>query len=80
MRQRAAAEQQPGVGEAVERGPQLWCRPPRHVLNQIIAELAADNRTDLRNLLGRRPEPIEARDQRGMQSRWDREVRQPTRR
>jgi hypothetical protein len=62
VRRDAAAEQQPGLGEPVEPGPELVGGPLRHLLNQLVAELAAEHCTHLPNLLGERPEPVEPRD------------------
>jgi len=63
----AATEQQPGLREPVEPGPQLDVGPLRHRVDQIVAELAAEHGTDLPNLFGDSAEPVEPRDQRGMQ-------------
>ena len=45
----------------------------RHRLDQFIGKLAAEHRADLRDLLGRRSEPVEPRHQRGMQGRRHRQ-------
>jgi len=54
---------------------QLGCRPSRHCLDQVVAELAACDRADLRDFFGDRPESIQTRDQRGMQGGRDRSGR-----
>ena len=46
---------------------QFLLRTLRHRLDQLIGKLAAEHRADLRDLLRRRPEPVEPRHQRGMQ-------------
>ena len=54
--------------------------PLRHLLDQVVLELAADHGADLPDLLGGRAKPIEARNQRGMQGGGDRQVRYRARR
>ena len=76
LRRDTAAEQQPGLGEPIEPGSQFGGGALRHLFDQFVAELAADDRADLPDLLGDRPEPIEPRDQRGVQGGGDRELRQ----
>ena len=76
MGRRAAAKQQPGIGQPVERRFEVGLRPLCHRLNQLVGEFAADHRADLRDLLGDCAEPIEPRYQRGMQGRRDRQIRQ----
>jgi hypothetical protein len=44
-----------------------------HRLDQFIGKLAAEYRADLRNLLGCRPEPVQASHERGMQRRRHRQ-------
>jgi hypothetical protein len=46
------------------------------LLDQFVAELATDDRAYLSNFLGDGPEPIEAREQRGMQRGGDRSLGQ----
>jgi hypothetical protein len=78
LRRKPPAEQKPGFREPVEASPQLDGGPLRHLLNQIVAEFAAKHRADLPDLLGERPEPIEARDQGGVQCGGDRQLRKRT--
>lgn len=66
LRWDTAAEQQPGTGEPVEPRPHLGAGTLRHLLDQVVAEFATDDRADLPDLLRDRPEPIEPRDQRGV--------------
>jgi hypothetical protein len=40
-----------------------------HLLDQVVTKLAAEHRANLPDLLGKGPEPIEPRDQRGVQGR-----------
>ena len=75
MRQRTTAEEQPGTGQAVECRPEVRLRPLRHRLDQLVPEFAADHRSDLRDLLGDRAEPIEPRNQRSVQGGRDRKGR-----
>ena len=42
----------PGIGELIQRGLQLGRGTLRHRLDQLIGELAAEHRADLRDLLG----------------------------
>ena len=80
MRSDAAAKQQSRIAELIQRGLQLLLRTLRHRLDQFIGKLAAEHRADLRNLLGGRPEPVEASHQRGMQGRRHRQRRKRCRR
>ena len=75
MRQRTTAEEQPGTGQAVECRREVRLRPLRHRLDQLVRESAADHRSDLRDLLGDRAEPIEPRNQRSVQGGRDRKGR-----
>jgi hypothetical protein len=61
MRSGAAAEQQSRIAQPSQRGLQLPFGTLRHLLDQFIGKLAAKHGTDLRGLLGCRPEPIEPR-------------------
>ena len=70
LRRDAAAEQEPGLGEPVEAQSKLGGGPLRHMLDQVVAELAAYDRADLADLLCDGPQPIEAGDQRGVQGGW----------
>jgi hypothetical protein len=45
--------------------------PPRDGLDQFVGKFSAEHRADLGDLLARRPEPIEARGQRGIEGRGD---------
>ena len=71
----AAAEDQLGGDQLVERGLQLRLRPVGDRGEQRVGELAADRGADLRDLLHRR-EAVEAGQQRVVQRRRDRERRQ----
>src|SRR5215471_18558724 len=73
-RRDAAAEQQPGFAEPVEPSPQLAGWALRHQLDQVVAELAANDCADLPDLLGDRPEPVEACNQGGMKGSRDSEL------
>ncbi len=73
MRSNAAAKQEPGIAELIQRGLQFPLGTLRHRLDQLIGKLAAEHRADLRDLLGDRPEPVEPRHQRGMQGRRHRQ-------
>jgi len=75
MRRRATGEQQAGLGEPIEPAAQLGGGPLRHLPDQLIAEFAAHHRADLRDLLDQRPEPVDARDQGGVQGGRDRQRR-----
>ena len=72
---RAAAEDQLGRDQLVERGSQLRLRPVGDRGEQRVGELAADRGADLRDLLDRR-EAVEAGEQRVVERRGNRERRQ----
>jgi hypothetical protein len=55
LRCRAAAEQQARLGKPVEAQSQLSGGLLRDWLDQLVAEFAANYRTDLRDLFGDRP-------------------------
>jgi hypothetical protein len=63
LRGDAATEQQSGLGETIEPEPQVGRHPLCHLLDQVVAEFAANHRTDLRDLFGNRSKPVEAGDQ-----------------
>ena len=63
MRSSAAAKQQSCIAELTQRGLQLHLITLRHGLDQFIGKLAAEHRPDLGNILGGRPEPIQASHQ-----------------
>ena len=71
----AAAEDQLGSDQLVERGAQMLFRPIGDRRKQLVRELAADDRPDLGDLLDRR-EAVEAGHQRVVKRRRDRERRQ----
>ena len=75
LRRDTAAKQPPGLDQPVEARSQFGGRPPRHLLDQVVVELAAEHRANLPDFLGGRPEPIEARDQRCVQGGRDSEGR-----
>jgi len=60
MRRGAAAKQQSRVAELAQRGLQLSLIALRHRLDHVIGKLSAEHRADLGDLLGRRPEPVQA--------------------
>src|SRR6516165_9655231 len=80
LRHDSAAEQEPGLDEPVKPSPKLVARPLCYLFDQLVAELAPDRRPDLRDLLSDWPEPIEPRDQRGVQCGGDCKGRQWARR
>ena len=59
----AATEQQPGVVELSERRTEVRLRPLRHRLDQLIAEVAPNHGTDLRNFPCRNANPVEPGDE-----------------
>ena len=63
VRSRTPTKQEPGIAELIQCGSQLLLRTLRDWRDQFIGELAADHRANLRNFLGNRAEPIEARHQ-----------------
>ncbi len=75
IRRRVARHDEFGAHQVVERRGELRLGHLQHLGEQAQRELAADQRADLRDLLGRR-EPVEARHQRVLQGRRDREQRQ----
>ena len=62
-----AAEQKTGFGQLTERGFEIGSASD--VMDQLIAELTPEHGADLRHLFGSGPEPVETRDQGGMQGR-----------
>jgi hypothetical protein len=64
----AAAKCQPRVAKQAQRGCQVALGYPGHIAQQFIIKLAADHRADARHL-SRRPEAVEAGQQRRMQAR-----------
>src|SRR5215831_3424256 len=52
LRRNPPTEQQPSLGETVKPSPQSSSGPPRHMFDQVVAELAAEHRADLPNLFG----------------------------
>ena len=63
-------EQESGIGQLRQRGFEV--RSATDVIDEFKAELTPEYRTDLRDLFGSGPEPVEARDQRGVQGRGNR--------
>ena len=63
MRSGAAAKQQSRIVELTQRGLQLTLIALRHRLDQFVGKLAAEHGADLGNLLGCRPEPVQASHQ-----------------
>jgi len=63
-------EQESGIGQLRQRGFEV--RSASDVIDEFKAELTPEYRTDLRDLFGSGPEPVEARDQRGVQGRGNR--------
>jgi hypothetical protein len=70
----AAAPHEVGCAERVECGAQRWLRRTRYPGDEIVGELAAENRARLRHL-ARRGEPVEAGHQRGLQAARHGELR-----
>jgi hypothetical protein len=62
---RQSSRNRSGIGQLRQRGFEV--RSARNVIDEFKAELTPEYRTDLRDLLGSGPEPVEARDQRGVQ-------------
>ena len=75
FRRRAADEQQAGVGQPIERLAKLRLRQIGDGRQQSVAELAADRRAGLRDVLGGRSQPVQPRHQRGVQGRRHRQRR-----
>ena len=75
LRRRAAPEHQLGIDQLLQGLLQIALAQWRHRGQQRIGELAPDRRTDLRHLLDR-SEAVEARHQRVVQGRGNRERRQ----
>ena len=64
MRSDAAAKQQSSIVELTQGELQLSLVALRHELDLFVGKLAAEHCTDLCNLLGRWPEPVQASHQR----------------
>src|SRR6516225_5551535 len=74
-RRHAAPEQELGLNEPIKRIGQRRLRQVRDRSEQIVRERAAERGGDLREPLSG-IEPVEARQQRGLQARRDRQWRQ----
>src|ERR1700681_3986227 len=64
----ATPEHHPRVAKQIERGCQIALGYPSHSAQQFIIKLSADHRADPR-YFSRRPEAVEAGQQRRMQAR-----------
>src|SRR5215469_18781101 len=69
-RRSAAAKQQSGTGQPVERRVEFAGGAARDRFDQFVRELAAEHSADLGDFLTRCTEPVEARDQRGIERGW----------
>ena len=69
LRRPAADKQEAGVREPIERRAKLRLRQIGDGRQQLVAELAADRRTPLRDILRGWSQPIQPRHQRGVQGR-----------
>src|SRR5436309_6379 len=67
LRRQSPTKQEARLGQLRETGLQLRLRALRHMLDQVVAELAPQQRADLRDFLCGRTETIEPRHQRGVQ-------------
>ena len=67
MRRQAAAEEEARPAQPVEPCSQGCGRLLRHWIDHFITELASEHRADLSHFLGRCPQPVEPRKQRGVQ-------------
>ena len=67
----SAPEQESGIGQLRQRGFEV--RSASDVIDEFKAELTPENGIDVRELFGSSPEPVEARDQRGVQGRGNAE-------
>ena len=76
VRRIAAPEHEARLGQLVERALQLVLGQPGDRFEQLVGELAADHRRDLRYVLDR-DQPVEARHQRILQGRRDRQPVEP---
>src|SRR3954447_13014915 len=75
FRRRAAAEDQSGADQLVERSAQLIMRAAGNRREYFVRKFTADYRADLRHFLDRR-EPIKPSQKRILQTRRDRQRRQ----
>ena len=67
----SAPEQESGIGQLRQRGFEV--RSASDVIDEFKAELTPEYGTDLRDLFGSGPEPVETRNQGGMQGGWNAE-------
>jgi hypothetical protein len=75
-RWQATAGEQTSIGEPSQS--YIKVTPIRDLIEQLIRKFAAEHGTDLRDFLGRRPESVEPRGERGMQRGRDRQLRPRT--
>ena len=68
LRRNPVPQQQPGLDQAIERRIQLRLILLRHVREQCVGELLSDGRSHLDDI-PRCAEPVEPRQQRGVQAR-----------